>query len=89
MDQKMRLFLILGSGCLLASVVAVGVTAISLFARYTELEDLGRVLDDETFGRIVGMTGADRLIVVVGAALFAVGALFIIAGVLRRNAGPR
>ena len=88
MDQKMRHFLILGSGCLLASVVAVGVTAISLFARYTELADLRQVLDDETFGRIVGMTGADRLTVVVGAVLFAVGALLIIAGVPRRNTGP-
>lgn len=88
MDQKMRHFLILGSGCLLASVVAVGVTAISLFARYTELADLRQVLDDETFGRIVGMTGADRLTVVVGAVLFAAGALLIIAGVLRRNTGP-
>lgn len=88
MDQKMRHFLILGSGCLLASVVAVGVTAISLFARNAELADLRQVLDDETFGRIVGMTGADRLTVVVGAVLFAVGALLIIAGVLRRNTGP-
>ncbi|WP_411733572.1 hypothetical protein [Paeniglutamicibacter sp.] len=88
MNGKMRLSLILGSGCLLTSVVAVGVTAVSLFARYMELEDLGHVLDEETFGRIIGMTAADRFIVVSGAVLFATGAVLIITGLLRRNARP-
>ncbi|MBV1780988.1 hypothetical protein KRR55_17890 [Paeniglutamicibacter sp. ABSL32-1] len=86
MNEKKRLYLVLGFGCLLTSVVAVVVTAISLFARFREFEDLGHVLDGETFSRIVGMTAADTYIVVSGAALFAAGVVFIIAGSLRRNA---
>ncbi|MFL4474203.1 hypothetical protein ACIPVK_09395 [Paeniglutamicibacter sp. MACA_103] len=85
MNGRNRLFLILGSSCLLTAVVAVGVTALSLFSRYMELEDLGHVLDEQTFSRIVGMTAADRNIVVTGAVLFAVGVLLIIAGLRRPN----